>query len=469
MFGADWTNIFGAEPMPEGVVLRWRAHPAAIMETHLISAKSEHVNCISASITRFIEAISTRAGHSLNSSELKLPETVGNYKLVLLDGEKKALIGMHRDVSDSSICTEGAVAVEELFENEQRLPLLSKSFSAKNVADRPAFSNKNGSEERAKHQVVLPPGWVWQENNFVLDISPSKTDAEGWMYAADFLAPTWTNRGGFFDFQFVRRRRWFRTRVYAPPVVADGEKKARTGMHSDVSVPGTFASGKKGTDTPARKTLDDFDDGWGDAWGVDVVEKKKPAKRNSGTGEAAAKPTAGAPGKIPSAEKARGLTLDGWGDDWDDAADGKEPRPGKKIESIRVESTGRRSVQAQSSATSEKGPHARAQDPALMLEPYEVEEEVYENQQRLPLMSKSFSPSNLVDRPEYSDRDGKKETKKGSIFLTPGYRWTTEWVVDINKNTDKDGWQYSSNFACDAKWTNTQGFFDFQVLAQSFF
>ena len=259
-----------------------------------------------------------------------VPTTSEQKTLELLDGEKKALTGMQSDVSDSSTCTEGAVAVEELFENEQRLPLLSKSFSAKNVADRPAFSNKNGTEERAKHQVVLPPGWVWQEDNFVLDISPSKTDAEGWMYAADFLAPTWTNKGGFFDFQFVRRRRWFRTRVYAPPVVADGEKKALTGMHSDVSVPGTFASGKKGTDTPARKTLDNFDDGWGDAWGVDVVEKKKPAKRNSGTGEAAAKPTAGAPGKIPSAEKSKNAERGedtGWGDEWDDAAEVLFTRP----------------------------------------------------------------------------------------------------------------------------------------------
>lgn len=121
--------------------------------------------------------------------------------------------------------------VEEIFENERQQPfrgfgstwpghfLPTDRVHRWNVRK----ANSSGiysSQNMATVAPVLPEGWVWVEDAWSLDLSgtPSgTTDSNGWSYALDFPSniqypfPPGTGKKKMSD--FVRTRRWLRTRV----------------------------------------------------------------------------------------------------------------------------------------------------------------------------------------------------------------------------------------------------------------
>jgi len=106
------------------------------------------------------------------------------------------------------------VIVEEVMENQRRLPLFSE-FSSQNLipTEREQWSDVHGKPKtKIMHSTLetnklLPPGWEWVDE-WHID-KTEETDEEGWQYAFNW------------EFKFakqsnstthVRRRRWARTR-----------------------------------------------------------------------------------------------------------------------------------------------------------------------------------------------------------------------------------------------------------------
>jgi Zinc finger, C3HC4 type (RING finger) len=76
------------------------------------------------------------------------------------------------------------------------------------VTDREVWSNLDGTEEVTRDSFALPSAhWRWVSD---WEIDPTYGDRNGWQYAFDFKSK-WSPHKTAFD--FVRRRRWIRTRI----------------------------------------------------------------------------------------------------------------------------------------------------------------------------------------------------------------------------------------------------------------
>jgi hypothetical protein len=51
--------------------------------------------------------------------------------------------------------------------------------------DRPQWSNEDGQEAIDHLELVPPPGWIWQDQAWVVDFTRA-VDKDGWEYAFDF-------------------------------------------------------------------------------------------------------------------------------------------------------------------------------------------------------------------------------------------------------------------------------------------
>ena len=66
------------------------------------------------------------------------------------------------------------------------------------------------------------------------------------------------------------------------------------------------------------------------------------------------------------------------------------------------------------------------------------------------------------ERPNWSDKDGKIKMTKDSILLPQeaGWRWQTEWAVEIDANFhDAKGWSYNNDFK--GQFKKERGLLDF--------
>ncbi|EFJ42345.1 hypothetical protein VOLCADRAFT_97625 [Volvox carteri f. nagariensis] len=125
--------------------------------------------------------------------------------------------------------TEPALVVEEVFENERFQPFRGwghqwpghflPSDRVGHWSDRQG--KPGGSASMVFEQVVpqLPRGWRWMEEDWQVDLEGldiEAVDADGWTYALDFYLLKYPPppQGGKCSLKhFVRRRRYFRTRV----------------------------------------------------------------------------------------------------------------------------------------------------------------------------------------------------------------------------------------------------------------
>jgi hypothetical protein len=104
----------------------------------------------------------------------------------------------------------------------------------------------------------LPEGWEWVEDEWRVDLTGSAsgtTDANGWSYALDFSRnvvfpfPPGSGKSKMSD--FVRTRRWLRTRVLPPPR-PDDQEALEDGEEAS-GVPGTSSNSAEGGDCGARR------------------------------------------------------------------------------------------------------------------------------------------------------------------------------------------------------------------------
>ncbi|KAK9817772.1 hypothetical protein WJX72_002011 [[Myrmecia] bisecta] len=118
---------------------------------------------------------------------------------------------------------------EEVFENERLQPWSGFGHSwpghflpTDRVGHWSNRSGKPGAKESMAFDSVapqLPPGWRWVEDDWQIDMTglvDSSVDEEGWTYAVDFnwlRMPPASGAGKKKVRDFVRRRRWIRTRL----------------------------------------------------------------------------------------------------------------------------------------------------------------------------------------------------------------------------------------------------------------
>ena len=88
----------------------------------------------------------------------------------------------------------------------------------------------------------------------------------------------------------------------------------------------------------------------------------------------------------------------------------------------------------------------------------EIVERVYENQ-RIFMATSWKSPYIPGDRPHYSDEHGKQMTiKQVDSRLPPQWNWADEWTVETGVHTDKDGYEYATDFIVGG-WTGSYTLF----------
>lgn len=142
----------------------------------------------------------------------------------------------HKTYSDTDLAemeTAAGPVEEEVFENERFQPFKGwghgwpGNFLPTDKVGH--WSHRNGTPGKAASMAFstvapkLPKGWSWVEEGWVVDhqgIADDAVDADGWSYATDFSwlrmppAPNSGHRSKVRD--FVRRRRWIRSRVKKP-------------------------------------------------------------------------------------------------------------------------------------------------------------------------------------------------------------------------------------------------------------
>lgn len=70
---------------------------------------------------------------------------------------------------------------------------------------------------------------------------------------------------------------------------------------------------------------------------------------------------------------------------------------------------------------------------------------VWENERYLPL--RGWDEPTALDRPHWSDVDGKHAAPRDATAPPKGYEWASPWQVDHDRgNSDRDGWSYAVNF-----------------------
>lgn len=115
---------------------------------------------------------------------------------------------------------EPVVEVDEIFEN-QRYQLLAGwgskwpgHFLPTDPGRWSTRDNQKTSQTREDLEVNLPPGWIWR-TNWIID-KAGYVDDDGWAYGPDFQTLRWPPNSmkscKKSPFDFIRRRRWCRTR-----------------------------------------------------------------------------------------------------------------------------------------------------------------------------------------------------------------------------------------------------------------
>ncbi|KAK1928761.1 Tectonin beta-propeller repeat-containing protein 1 [Phytophthora citrophthora] len=161
--------------------------------------------------------------------------------------EEKFLQQVHRQfgVRDFS----GEEAIDDIYEH-QRYSYLSFSWGSSFPGhllptDRHQWSGLHGapsSQTREKVEPQLPVNWKWT-SDWILDKNSCKCDADGWVYALDFTMINYLIKKGEERFEpnatdYVRRRRWIRTRrrvhndipaIVLPEAAADEDVEIRSG------------------------------------------------------------------------------------------------------------------------------------------------------------------------------------------------------------------------------------------------
>ncbi|GFR46751.1 hypothetical protein Agub_g8376, partial [Astrephomene gubernaculifera] len=171
----------------------------------------------------FLGASSMALSHHLYSARSDSPLLGGG------GGGGGAEGGLGTGVEELSEAVEPGVVVEEVFENERFQPFRGwghmwpghflPSDRVGHWSDRQG--KPGGSASMAFEQVVpvLPRGWRWLEEEWQVDLEGLEVeavDADGWTYALDFYLLRYPPppQGGKCSLKhFVRRRRYFRTRV----------------------------------------------------------------------------------------------------------------------------------------------------------------------------------------------------------------------------------------------------------------
>ena len=133
------------------------------------------------------------------------------------------------------------IVVEEIFECQRHQPFRGWGskwpghFLPTDLMNRwnarKAKNNGIYTSQKLEHIVPdLPVGWEWVEEEWRVDLSGTEsctTDANGWSYALDFSRnvvfpfPPGSGKSKISD--FVRTRRWLRTRVLSPPDDPEGD------------------------------------------------------------------------------------------------------------------------------------------------------------------------------------------------------------------------------------------------------
>ncbi|XP_050436287.1 tectonin beta-propeller repeat-containing protein [Adelges cooleyi] len=108
--------------------------------------------------------------------------------------------------------TEAIQIKEEVYENERWIP--GGNFSKRLLpTDRYCWSSENGKDEKFKENIKLPSFlWQWEhEWKLQTTLDDQDLDDDGWTYAIDFYATFYPQKRWN---SYVRRRKWFRTRIY---------------------------------------------------------------------------------------------------------------------------------------------------------------------------------------------------------------------------------------------------------------
>lgn len=120
--------------------------------------------------------------------------------------------------------TEAVSEMQEVFENQRYQPLAgwgSKWPGHFLPADPRRWSNRDyqrSSQSRGDLEDALPPGWIWN-TDWIID-KAGYVDDDGWAYGPDFHSLRWPPNSlrscKKLTFDFVRRRRWVRSRQRVP-------------------------------------------------------------------------------------------------------------------------------------------------------------------------------------------------------------------------------------------------------------
>ncbi|KAK3257602.1 hypothetical protein CYMTET_33319, partial [Cymbomonas tetramitiformis] len=124
---------------------------------------------------------------------------------------------------------------EEVFENQRYQPFVGWGSTFPGhllLTDRGRYTTRKPSSKQSAWEEScqkfdtaapqLPAGWEWadQWQADLLQATPGLVDKQGWSYALDFIWMRWPprkNTGVQSQGDFVRRRRWYRTRVRTSP------------------------------------------------------------------------------------------------------------------------------------------------------------------------------------------------------------------------------------------------------------
>ncbi|KAL6764436.1 hypothetical protein V8C86DRAFT_3084254 [Haematococcus lacustris] len=149
---------------------------------------------------------------------------------------------------------ESDMVEEEVFECERFQP-----FRVGHWSDRQGRSGGPSSKGFDIIEPQLPPGWLWLEDEWLLDMAGKEdacVDENGWSYALDFIYlthPPPPNSGKRHMNHFVRRRRYFRTRVREVPGQLTPARQQRASKELGACV----ASPPAGVTLPPDSLLDE--------------------------------------------------------------------------------------------------------------------------------------------------------------------------------------------------------------------
>ncbi|BAF08745.2 Os02g0470400 [Oryza sativa Japonica Group] len=195
---------------------------------------------------------------SLNNSHFALEVTMRNGKkhaslralAIIANGFDIKLevsvcpVTMHSSSVSNAGSTSSTSIIDEVFENQWYRP--TSGWGSNPASDQGCdvgpWSTKDGSySSKAFFEPRLPPGWKWT-SPWKIEIS-SSVDSDGWAYAANFQNLNWPSswKSSKSPHDFVRRRRWVRSRQSMQEQSAEIPRKIIAVMepHASTALPWT--------------------------------------------------------------------------------------------------------------------------------------------------------------------------------------------------------------------------------------